>query len=51
MLAYEMARHLKPDAVVLIASCRTRHGLRPLYRAGRRLLPLIPVRRGTLPSC
>ena len=23
MLAYEMARHLKPDAVVLIASCRT----------------------------
>ena len=44
MLAYEMARHLRPEAVVLIASCRTRHGLRPMYRAGRRLLPLIPVR-------
>lgn len=44
MLAYEMARHLKPHAVVLIASCRTRRGLRPVYRAGRRLLPLIPVR-------
>ena len=28
MLAYEMARHLKPDAVVLIASCRNRRGLR-----------------------
>jgi pimeloyl-ACP methyl ester carboxylesterase len=44
MLAYEMARHLKPDAVVLIASCRTRHGLRPLCRSGRWLLPLVPVR-------
>jgi len=43
MLAYEMSRHLKPDAVVLIASCRTRQGLRPIYRAGRWLLPLVPV--------
>jgi pimeloyl-ACP methyl ester carboxylesterase len=43
MLAYEMARHLKPDAVVLIASCRTRQGLRPIYHAGRWLLPLIPM--------
>jgi pimeloyl-ACP methyl ester carboxylesterase len=43
MLAYEMAWHLKPDAVVLIASCRTRQGLRPIYRAGHWLLPLIPV--------
>ncbi len=43
MLAYEMARHLKPRAVVLIASCCTRQGLRRAYRAGRVLLPLIPV--------
>ena len=44
MLAYEMARHLKPDAVVLIASCRRRRGLRGWYRAGRWLLPLVPIR-------
>ncbi len=43
MLAYEMARHLKPDAVVLIASCRNRRGLRWLYRAGRPLWPLVPA--------
>jgi pimeloyl-ACP methyl ester carboxylesterase len=43
MLACEMARHLKPAAVALIASCRTRHGLRRPYRAGRWLLPLVPV--------
>ena len=29
--------------MVLIASCRTRQGLRPVYRAGRWLLPLVPV--------
>ena len=28
---------------MLIASCRTRQGLRPIYRAGRWLLPLVPV--------
>jgi pimeloyl-ACP methyl ester carboxylesterase len=43
MLAYEMARHLKPDAVVLIASCRTRQALRPIFRASRLPLPLIPI--------
>ncbi len=43
MLAYEMARYLKPDAVVLIASCRKRESLRPIYAPGRWLLPLIPV--------
>jgi pimeloyl-ACP methyl ester carboxylesterase len=43
MLAYEMARHLKPEAVVLIASCRNRRGLRWLYRAGRPLWPLVPA--------
>lgn len=43
MLAYEMARHLKPDAVVLIASCRNRRGMRSLYRLGGLLLPVIPA--------
>ena len=43
MLAYEMARYLKPDAVVLIASCRTRKSLRPIHVSGRWLLPLIPA--------
>jgi len=43
MLASELARHLKPDALVLIASCRTRQGLRPIYRAAGGLLPLVPV--------
>jgi len=43
MVAYEVARHLKPDAVVLIASCRTRHGLRLVYRAASCLMPLIPL--------
>ena len=43
MIAYEMARHIKPDALVLIATCRTRRGLRPWYRASRWLLPLLPV--------
>jgi pimeloyl-ACP methyl ester carboxylesterase len=43
MLAYEMARIVKPDAVVLIASCRTPESLRPLHVRARRLLPLVPV--------
>ncbi|HLA86184.1 MAG TPA: alpha/beta hydrolase [Thermoguttaceae bacterium] len=40
MIAYEMARHLKPDSLVLIATCRTREGLaryRPLAPLARRL--------------
>jgi pimeloyl-ACP methyl ester carboxylesterase len=43
MLAYEMARYLKPDAVVLIASCRNRESLRPVYAPGRWLLSLTPA--------
>jgi pimeloyl-ACP methyl ester carboxylesterase len=43
MAAYEMAKHLKPDAVVLIASCRTRRGLRVVYRLARGLWPMLPV--------
>ena len=48
MLAYEMARHLKPDAVVLIASCRSPRSLRPIYTPGRWLLPLIPTQTWSL---
>ena len=43
MLAYEMARHLKPDAVVLIASCRNRRGLRSSIAQRRPLWPLVPA--------
>ena len=43
MMAYEMARYVKPDVVVLVASCRTRSGLRPAFRAGRGLLAIAPV--------
>ena len=33
MVAYEMANHLKPKAVVLIGSCRCRTAIRPVFRA------------------
>jgi pimeloyl-ACP methyl ester carboxylesterase len=42
MLAYEMTRLLRPDATVLIASCRTRRGLPERYRTAGRLLPFLP---------
>ncbi|MBN2580130.1 MAG: alpha/beta hydrolase [Pirellulales bacterium] len=54
MIAYELARGLSQfscnengtvplvKAVVLIASCRTRSGIRPLFRAAGRLWPLLP---------
>ena len=43
MIAYEMARHRKPDAVVLIASCRTRQSLRHGFHARRTVVPWLPV--------
>jgi pimeloyl-ACP methyl ester carboxylesterase len=43
MLAYEMARRLKPNAVVLIASCRTRQSLHPSIVSWRGLLPMFPA--------
>jgi pimeloyl-ACP methyl ester carboxylesterase len=43
MLACEVARHLKPDAVLLIASCRTPKNLRPWQVRLRHLLPFVPV--------
>jgi pimeloyl-ACP methyl ester carboxylesterase len=42
MVAYEMARHLCPEAVVLIASCRSRQAVRPLFRRLRPVLSRVP---------
>lgn len=55
MVAYEMARHLRPKAVVQIASCRSQRAFRATWRAGRHLLPWLPlqtwsVAKGLAPS-
>ncbi|MBN2024252.1 MAG: alpha/beta fold hydrolase [Pirellulales bacterium] len=42
MIAYEMARHLQPDALVLIASCRKRESLPPWHRLLGGLAPAAP---------
>src|SRR6185503_15333814 len=44
MVAIEMARHLRPRAVVLIASCTTGAALPPLQRALLRIGAALPVR-------
>jgi pimeloyl-ACP methyl ester carboxylesterase len=43
MVAYEMARHLQPDAVVMIASCRTAEGIRTMLRNLRPLVARLPA--------
>lgn len=43
MVAYEMARHLRPDAVVLLGSCRSPEGLGPFLRRLRPIVPFVPV--------
>jgi len=43
MVAYEMARHLRPEVVVLIGSCRSPQALRPMLRRLRPLVPLVAV--------
>lgn len=43
MLAYEIARHIKPKAVIQIASCRTRQGVNGFLRAAGHLWPVVPV--------
>ena len=43
MLAYEITRHVKPRAVVLIASCRTRRGIRGFFRAAGHIWPIVPA--------
>jgi pimeloyl-ACP methyl ester carboxylesterase len=47
MIAYEMARHLRPDVLVLIASCRTRAGIRRMFRALRPIVRILPA--GSVP--
>jgi pimeloyl-ACP methyl ester carboxylesterase len=42
MIAYELARHVQSRAVVLIASCCTRKGIRPFFRIAGRLWPAVP---------
>ena len=44
MVACEMAKHLQPDALVLIGTCRSPRGIRPICRMFRPLLPLLPAR-------
>jgi pimeloyl-ACP methyl ester carboxylesterase len=44
MLAYEMASVVRPDAVVLIASCRTEAGIRPFSRRLAPAVQQLPVR-------
>lgn len=39
MVAYEAARHVRPAAVVQIASCRSRHAVRAMLRATRPVAP------------
>jgi pimeloyl-ACP methyl ester carboxylesterase len=43
MLAYEIARHAKPLAVIQIASCCTRQGIRGFFRATGHLWPAVPT--------
>ncbi|MHC4177317.1 MAG: alpha/beta fold hydrolase, partial [Planctomycetota bacterium] len=43
MVAWEMARYLEPDAVVLIGSCRSPKALHPVARGLRPILPLTAV--------
>ena len=43
MIAYEIARHVKPQAVIQIASCHTRQGIRGFFRATGHLWPVVPA--------
>jgi pimeloyl-ACP methyl ester carboxylesterase len=42
MIAFEVARHIRPQALILIASCQSREGLRLLFRAGGVLWRIVP---------
>jgi pimeloyl-ACP methyl ester carboxylesterase len=42
MIAFEIARIVRPQAVILIASCRNRRGIRPAFRGGKILWPFVP---------
>jgi pimeloyl-ACP methyl ester carboxylesterase len=43
MIAYEVARHVKAQAVILIASCRTRQGIRGFFHAAGHIWPAVPT--------
>jgi pimeloyl-ACP methyl ester carboxylesterase len=43
MLSYEIARHVKPQAAVLISSCRTRMGVNGFLRTAGHLWPVVPT--------
>src|SRR5260221_587394 len=42
MVALEVARHIQPDAVILIGSCRSPSSLPAIYRFLRALSDLVP---------
>jgi pimeloyl-ACP methyl ester carboxylesterase len=42
MIAYEITRHVKPQAVILIASCRTQQGVNGFLRAAGHIWPVVP---------
>ncbi len=44
MVAMQMARHLKPAAVILIGSCRSRNAKPPRWQTARRIGDMIPDR-------
>ncbi len=43
MIAYEIARHVKAHAVILIASCRTRQGIRGFFQTAGHIWPAVPA--------
>jgi pimeloyl-ACP methyl ester carboxylesterase len=43
MITCEVARHVRPSGVILIASCRNRRGLRLVYRPGRVFWNFVPA--------
>ncbi|MGW8258357.1 MAG: alpha/beta hydrolase, partial [Thermoguttaceae bacterium] len=44
MMAYEIARHIRPQALILIASCRSREGVNSFMRVAGRLWPVVPAK-------
>lgn len=51
MIACEMARHVQPDAVVLIASCRSAASLRGVFHSCSSLVPWLPVGTWSVAKC